>query len=143
MSTGPLLRFVRPVPQFWGDDGRPSWRALQPNSGDEDDAAENAHPVRVSVWDLARCTARQAREISKVADAALFTITYRDVADAQEHWKMPSVRVVDDPLVDASAPGANGHCGIEGLEQQKPAEKPAAHRARLAFLTNRLLAYME
>lgn len=126
---------------FIGSDGRPTWRTLKPTDEDIAEAAARRQPPRLSVWDLARCRAAQAREISGQAEGQQYTLRDSDVADASAHWEMPHVRVVEDPLMDERE-GAAAHCGIEGLEQFQ-GEKPAGYKQRLSFLSGRLLSYSD
>lgn len=141
-APGLLLRLVVPQPQFLGDDGLPSWRALRPTRGDYKDAKESGTPVSVSVWDLEMATVVQAEAFLPPKPRAPFTLTSADVADSATAWNDPRVRVVRLPITDeprASMPGAAAHCGIEGLEQHASETEPQ-HSIRLAFLTARLQA---
>lgn len=130
-----LLRLVVPTPAFVGDDGVPSWRAFRPSP--EDYARK---PVRVTVWDLALVTVKQAEAFLPPKPRRPFELHASDVAAAREHWKLPDVRLVREPIVEApqaALPGADAHCGIEGLGMRAD-ENEKQHGVRLSFLASRL-----
>jgi hypothetical protein len=130
-----LLRFVSPKPDFIGDDGKPTWRALEPSSEDKLEI-----PVRVSVWNLELCAAGDARAAWSRSNYAEFTLLVGDVLAARDHWSMSAVRVVEDPLVGGT-PADRAHCGIEGLGKQPGEGK--SYGARLSFLTSRLRPFRD
>jgi hypothetical protein len=134
-ATDTLLRFVTPKPDFLGDDARPTWRALEPSTFDKASA-----PIRVSVWNLAFCSAMEARTAWNRPGYAEFTLRASDVSEASEQWRMPAVRVVEHPLPEHGVAG-RAHCGIEGLEKQ--AGEGKSYGARLSFLASRLQPYAE
>jgi len=130
-----LLRFVSPKPDFIGDDGNPTWRALEPSSEDK-----RQTPVSVSVWNLSACTGPDARAAWSRPNYAEFTLSVADVLDAQRHWGMPAVRVVEVPR-RGDTPADKAHCGIEGLDKQSGEGK--SYGARLSFLTSRLRPFRD
>jgi hypothetical protein len=130
-----LLRFVSPKPDFIGEDGNPTWRALEPSSADKRNS-----PVRVSVWNLSVCTGPDARAAWSRPNYAEFTLSVADVLEARQRWGMSTVRVVEDPLVSGT-PAAMAHCGIEGLDKHPSEGK--SYGARLSFLTSRLRPFRD
>jgi hypothetical protein len=130
-----LLRFVVPKVDFLGDDGRPTYRASEPSTADKSDAAARGSAVRVSVWNLAACTVVEALAAWNRPGYAEFTLLASDVDEAREHWNMPEVRVVSDPLPESGA-APKAHCGIEGLEKKQGEGKK--YGIRLSYLTSRL-----
>ena len=130
-----LLRFVSPKPYFMGDDGNPTWRALEPSSEDKRNS-----PVRVSVWNLRVCTGQDARATWSRPNYAEFTLLVADVLDARQSWGFATVRVVEDPL-DGGTLADMAHCGIEGLNKQPSEGK--SYGARLSFLTSRLKPFRD
>lgn len=130
-----LLRFVSPKPDFIGEDGNPTWRALEPSSEDK-----RHTPVRVSVWNLSVCTGAGARAAWSRPNYAEFTLSAADVLEARKHWGISTVRVVEDPRLGGT-PADAAHCGIEGLDKQPGEGK--SYGARLSFLTSRLKPFRD
>ncbi|MCZ7681549.1 MAG: hypothetical protein M5U28_23230 [Sandaracinaceae bacterium] len=109
-----VLRLPRPPPDFAPAYYRPTARDVRPSDGDKHDAKERGVPVRVSVWDEERTSARQAADFRSVRPLLVLRALGSEVASVGE-----TIRIVYDPLggADASRPGAEGHAGIEGLDR--------------------------
>jgi hypothetical protein len=103
-------------------------------------------PPLLSVFDGGRTTVRQAEVIRGVdAESAAFGF-YVETIRSLRIAGLRSLRVVRDPLEPpASAlPGADGHCGIEGLHRAPGDEKRLYRelRVRLADESFRYLDWM-
>lgn len=98
-------------------------------------------PARLSVFDSERTTVAQARAIWGVEkESAAFGFRVPEIRAVHVSGLEP-LRVVRDPLDSplAEMPGAEGHCGIEGLAR-RPGEPKALYRelrVRLADLSFR------
>lgn len=118
--------------------GLPNHKAFEPSSEDKKHI-----PVRVSVFDEERTTPAQAVAIRRyfALKPQRYVVYGLDVEDAIAAGMAYDikVRVVRDleHLVEAVAtmPGADGHCGIEGLETEaaKDPDTARALRDELAF----------
>jgi hypothetical protein len=105
------VRFVPPGQSF------PMSDAFQPSSPEKKDALDQGLPVRVSVFDAARTTPEQAISFRPLGPAyVVFGLRVDDVSHVAIMLARPSLRVVRDPAPYISGPGADGHCGIEGLD---------------------------
>lgn len=124
-----LLRLLKPIPLFVGDDNRLGWRAFRPTKTDL-----TVSPVRVSVWDTKRTTLAQALAFrgSAVPAPQPWHVQETAIAEIAQAEAWPGLRVVDDPQKELEGAGADGHCGIEGLEQGELAE--AEHKRRLTLV---------
>ena len=120
----------------------PNGTAFEPSRDDEREATERDHPVRVSVWNRALTTPRQAAEqrvaaqarrgmASEAADYGVFALGVGDVLAAAAWCEAQGlgadlrerVRVVHDPLEPEDGPGWEGHAGIEGLDRPTGSQK--------------------
>lgn len=74
----------------------------------------DGHRALLSVWDEARTTVAQARALRcSSTDAVAFRLDVAAVRSISVTGCSP-LRVLRDPLPDRR-PGADGHCGIDGL----------------------------
>jgi hypothetical protein len=110
-----LLRLPRPPADYIQDKFRPSERDFLASSADKEQAASQGTPVRVSVWDSTRTTAKQGANF-RGGSVVVIRVRARAVRDAGQSQQLP-VRVVYDTLPEPESlmPGADGHAGIEGL----------------------------
>jgi len=105
--------------------------------------AKTGQPPRLSVFDAERTTPEQAKAIwGMERDSAAFGLRVLGIR-AIHVAGLPPLRVVRDPLAPplGEMPGADGHCGIEGLAR-RPGEPKALYRelrVRLADLSFRFL----
>lgn len=124
-----------PTLQFWH---------FELSENDKAHAARTGQPPRLSVFDAERTTPEQAQVIWGVEkEFAAFGLRVREIR-AVHVAGLASLRVVRDPLVPplGEMPGADGHCGIEGLAR-RPGEPKALYRelrVRLADLSVRLVS---
>ncbi|MFL6194974.1 MAG: hypothetical protein ACJ75H_12435, partial [Thermoanaerobaculia bacterium] len=104
-------------------------------------AARTGQPPRLSVFDAGRTLVEEAQAIRGVEDESqAFGLLVTEVR-ALRVADLPPLRVVRDPLEPplAEMPGADGHCGIEGLARP-PGEPKSLYRelrVRLADLSFR------
>jgi hypothetical protein len=120
LERGAVFRLAWLHSQFPPDSKTIGIAHLRPSTSDQEQAAAVGGPALVSVFDTERTTIRQAKRIwrqEKPVVAFKFAVpAIRKVGNAE--W--PEVfRVVRDPLPHPAngLPGADGHCGIEGLVQ--------------------------
>lgn len=93
--------------------------AFEPSSVDKSRAQQTGDPVRLSVWDVERTTVEQGRLLfSTGAKSDPFVLSVAAVEAVQYEDEPPRLLVVRDLIDSIVGPGADGHCGIEGLENQ-------------------------
>ena len=115
-----VLRTPIPPKDFTPDGWKPTWQEFAPSDTDKQDAVTRGGPVRVSVWDAVRTTVAAAKAFRSrttiVLSAQVSTVVAAGARD-----------VVYDPLSmpDMAKEGADGHCGIEGLERQSNEPRPS------------------
>ena len=115
---------------------------LELSENDKAHAARTGQPPRLSVFDAERTTVEQAQAIWGVEkESAAFGLRVPEIR-ALHVAELASLRVVRDPLARplGDLPGADGHCGIEGLAR-RPGDPKALYRelrVRLADLSFRL-----
>lgn len=111
------------------------------SENDKAHAVATGQPPRLSVFDSGRTMAAQAQAIWGVEkESAAFGLQVQEVRAVHVPGLAP-LKVVRDPLDPplAEMPGADGHCGIEGLARG-PGEPKALYRelrVRLADLSFR------
>jgi len=111
------------------------------SQNDKAHAARTGQPPRLSVFDAERTTPVQAQAIwGMERDSTAFGLRVREIRALHVAGLAPP-RVVRDPLAPplGEIPGADGHCGIEGLAR-RPGEPKALYRelrVRLADLSFR------
>jgi hypothetical protein len=98
--------------------------AFHPSPADEEEAKELGQPIRLSVWETQLTTTAQARLIHGRLDTIAVTLGVADVLDIREKMAVALLRVVWDPLPPERGSGANGHCGIEGLDRPPGTPRP-------------------
>ena len=93
--------------------------AFTPSDTDKKDADELGTPVRVSVWETTVTTVEQARAFRGGMPCRAFRLQVSEVLSVRAKWpnEAARLRVVHDPLPKGDGPGADGHCGIEGLDR--------------------------
>ena len=111
------------------------------SENDRNHAERTGQPARLSVFESERTTVVQARAIWGVEkESTAFGLWVLEIQTIHVPGLDP-LRVVRDPLEPplAEMPGADGHCGIEGLGR-RPGEPKALYRelrVRLADLSFR------
>lgn len=122
-----VLRAVKRVPKYVppGQD-YPTSEAFIPSDPEKDDARREGLPVRVSVWDEGRTTPAQVVEFRRQGAPAragqpqieftVYSLATQAVHDVRAELTEPRLRVVRDVRAYNVGSGADGHCGIEGLD---------------------------
>jgi hypothetical protein len=115
-----ILRTPIPPKDFTPDGWKPTWQELAPSEADKQDALTRNGPVRVSVWDAQLTTIAAAKAFRSRSTIALSAQVSGVVAAGARD-------VVYEPLPpsDAAKAGADGHCGIEGLERPPNEPRPS------------------
>lgn len=125
LESGAVLRLARVGDDFPADASTPLRKHFDLSSDDKR-AAASGQPVLLSVWDLNRTTVGQAKAFRPDGgESVAFRLEVPrlraiGVADGSRH-----LRVFRAPLSspDVGKPGADGHCGIHGLERPSGEEK--------------------
>jgi hypothetical protein len=108
----------------------PNGEVFRPSSKDQEDAKARGGPVRVTVWDSQLTTPSQAKAFWGRSERAIaFELPVSGVVQLRQRYHRPELRVVRDPL-DDPRPGAQGHCGFEGLDR-KSGQPRTAHKTLL------------
>ena len=81
--------------------------------------------MSVSVWNYAVTTVEQARTFRPTVDVRPYLLEVIAVRAVD-----PRIDVVEDPVVGDPRPGAEGHCGILGLDRA-PNETRGSQKNRL------------
>lgn len=111
------------------------------SENDRSQAERLGEPPRLSVFDSHLTSVAQARDIRGVAgESAAYGLRVSEAREVHVPGLAP-LRIVRDPLDPplAQMPGAEGHCGIEGLARH-PGQPKALYRelrVRLADLSFR------
>jgi|GEM_PF-1563521 len=115
-STAVVLRIV-PTTNIFIPEGAPypTGEAFNPSTDEKADAVKTGNPVRVSVWDRSRTTVKQAVGFRGRTDVRAYSLDVAQIEALRDKFQRASLRVVRDPDPALLGPGADGHCGIEGL----------------------------
>jgi hypothetical protein len=117
---------------------------LELSENDKSQALQRGTPPLLSVFDSSRTTVAQAEAIRSVpGDSLAFGLRVPEVRSLVVLGTRQPLRVLRDPLDPplSSFPGADGHCGIQGLDR-RPGEDRKAYkelRVRLADLSFRYI----
>jgi hypothetical protein len=135
MNAGKFLRLIPPKQDYFEPAGSkvPSWRALEPSSGDKREAATRRIHIRVSVWDRARTSVSDARAHHSNPEALVYEGDAAQIlAEAAQH-ACSTVQVVHDPCspVHGELSGCDGHHGIEGLDSVRSGLAKNARKSML------------
>ena len=142
---GPILRFSRSLrreetARFFPESAEVLPTEFELSQGDRADAEKTGRPALLSVFERARTTLNQARAIAQKPDRIAFELLIEEVIQVPVPGTGKCLVVLRDPLegVQGALPGADGHCGIRGLERPKAAPKADFYklRAKLARLAS-------
>jgi hypothetical protein len=139
LQDGVVFRLATVKDDFPPDSLRLRFWHFELSQNDRAHAERTGEPPRLSVFDKERTTVAQARAIrGGEKEAVAFGLRVPDIRAVSLAGREP-LRVVRDPLESplAEMPGADGHCGIEGLSR-RPGEPKALVRelrVRLADLS--------
>ncbi|HET9228500.1 MAG TPA: hypothetical protein VFR31_17620 [Thermoanaerobaculia bacterium] len=140
LTTGVVFRLATIKHTFPPDSEKLHVLHLELSENDKRQAAERGAPALLSVFDAARTTVSQAEAIRGVPEESLaFGLRVPEVGSLTVPGMRQPLRIVRDPLEPplSAMPGAEGHCGIEGLERL-PGEDRKIYRelrVRLADLS--------
>ena len=121
LRSGKVFRLAKVQDSFPPNSDKPRVDHFSPSSREKALA-----PVLVSVFDLARTTPDQARALRTSSDPTLaFSLLVEGINSIRTQGSTRSLRVIRDPLPVAlgSRPGADGHCGLQGLHRQGRSKK--------------------
>lgn len=121
LTTGVVFRLATIKHTFPPDSERLHVVHLELSENDKRQAVERGTPPLLSVFDAVRTTISQAEVIRGVAMESLaFGLRVQEIRSLHVPEMSGPLRVLrdllDPPLVDL--PGADGHCGIEGLDRK-------------------------
>lgn len=142
LTTGVVFRLATITHAFPPDSETLHVLHLELSENDKRQAAERGTPALLSVFDTARTTIAQAETIRGIAAESLaFGLQVPDIRSLLVPEMRQPLRVVRDPLEPplGDFPGADGHCGLAGLERL-PGESRSIYRklrVRLADLSFR------
>ena len=125
-ETAKVFRLVPPIDGYY-DAGRDKPHPTAFVLSTED---RKQNPQRLTVWDVARTTVKQARRIHGNPDTKAFALDVLKIRQVGNE----RLDVVEDPLPSNSGTGADGHCGITGLHRisGEPKVERQYLRSRLA-----------
>ena len=142
LTTGVVFRLATIKHTFPPDSEKLHVLHLELSENDKRQSAERGTPALLSVFDAAWTTVAQAEAIRGVAQESLaFGLRVPEVRSLTVSGMRQPLRIVRDPLEPplSTLPGAEGHCGLEGLERL-PGEDRKIYRelrVRLADLSFR------
>lgn len=142
LTTGVVFRLATIKHNFPPESEKLHVLHLELSENDKRQAAERGGPALLSVFDATRTTTSQAETIRGIPDESLaFGLRVPEVRSLEILGMRQPLRIVRDPLEPplADLPGAEGHCGVEGLERL-PGEDRRVYRelrVRLADLSFR------
>ena len=115
-----VLRTPVPPKDFTPDGWKPTWQEFAPSEADKQDAVNRNGPVRVSVWDAQLTTIAAAKAFrSRITIVLSAQVSAVVTAGARDAVYEPL------PMPNAAKEGADGHCGIEGLERPSGESRPS------------------
>ena len=133
-----MLRFGRATHRYEPGAIRALPSDFELSTADRKAAEETGRPALLSVFERSRTSVPEARAITGKADAAVFQLMIEQVVQLPVPGQGEKLAVRRDPLAPPAdqLPGADGHCGIQGLN--RPSSVPRAHykelRSQLADL---------
>jgi hypothetical protein len=137
VDTKTIMRIVAHKPMFIPPGARfPIGMAFAPSSEDKLDADRRAMPVLVSVWDTDSTTPEQAKSFRTTpTQTTAYGLRVSDIVLFGAVEGKRRIHVFADPLSDAR-PGADGHCGIAGLDK-RPGEDRRIYKTILDDVAQR------
>jgi hypothetical protein len=130
-----IFRLADPGSQFLPADAElPLPRWFEPSSGDVEEGAARGRPPGVSVWDRARATVENARQLTQRPQGMAFGLRVGSCKSiGQRHQR--ELAVVADPLeARQTEPGWDAHSLLEGLKRP-PGVTRQAHKDLLTELS--------
>jgi hypothetical protein len=117
---GVVFRLANVTNDFPQDASKPLPSHFEPSTADKERSLALGHPVLLSVFDRSRTTVAEAEALRTTKKAtAAFGLEVARVRELGVPERPRAFRVLRDPLEapQSEAPGADGHCGIEGLHR--------------------------
>lgn len=142
LTTGVVFRLATIKHTFPPDSEKLHVVHLELSENDKSQAVERGTPPLLSVFEADRTTVSQAEVIRGVPKESLaFGWRVPEIRSLDVPGVSRQLRILRDPLDPplADLPGADGHCGIEGLDR-KPGEDRTIYkelRVRLADISFR------
>lgn len=132
-----VLRVIRRSPHcFPPDSTRPGLGAFELSTQDRTDAQARGIAPRLSVFDKAKTKPAEARAFRTCTGRLpVYGMRVSDVTAISTPGRIPpALAVVPDPLIGNPRPGADGHCGIVGLDRPvgEPSTVTKSLRSQLA-----------
>ncbi len=127
-----VFRLVKHTAELFPPDAeKPLPSAFALSADDKREGVDRGRQALLSVWDLTLTTVEEGKQLRNVdAEMTAFGLLVDDIEAIQvDDFSMD---VLHDPLPPELGPGANGHCGIQGLD--KPKGTPKAFFKQLRFL---------
>lgn len=118
---------------------------LELSENDKKHAAERGRPPLLSVFEAIRTKVHEAEAIRGVlSESAAFGLRIEDILAVQVPGLERVLRVLRDPLdpPHSELPGADGHCGIEGLDR-RPSEPKQLYRELRVKLADKSFRYRD
>jgi hypothetical protein len=115
------------------------------SENDKTEGERRGRPPLLSVFDGQRTLVAQAVQIRGVeAESAAFGLRVEHVRSVRVIGLSRSFRVLRDPLGTPASelPGAEGHCGIEGLDR-RPGEEKRLYREVRVLLADASFRYQD
>jgi hypothetical protein len=145
LERGIVFRLATVKESFPPDSPRLHVSHFDLSENDKRDGERRGRPPLLSVFDGERTLVEQAVLIRGVeADSAAFGVHVEHVCRVQVAGLSRSLRVLRDPLEPPASelPGAEGHCGIEGLDR-RPGEEKRLYREARVLLADASFRYQD
>jgi hypothetical protein len=145
LERGTIFRLATLKDTFPPDSEKLQVSHFELSENDKRCAEETGSPPLLSVFEGARTTVAQAVAIRGVqAESAAFGLRVEDVLEVRVAGLERCLRVLRDPLFSplSEMPGADGHCGIEGLDR-RPFEEKRLYRELRVHLADRSFRYYD
>lgn len=145
LEQGTIFRLATLKDTFPPDSEKLQVSHFELSENDKRHAEETGSPPLLSVFDGARTKVAQAVAIRGVqAEAAAFGLRVEDIREIQVVGLERRLRVRRDPLAPplSDMPGADGHCGIEGLDR-RPFEEKWLYRELRVHLADKSFRYYD
>ena len=137
LVEGRVFRLIRISARFPPESDKPRVDDFEPSSADKARAATKGISVLVSVFDCDRTTVAEGRVIRGPSPEGYlaFKIDIADIRNKRIPGSRDYLRIYEDPLdpPESNMPGADGHCGIDGLERPPQAQRQAFKNLRAAL----------
>ena len=117
-DTAVVFRLVTVKPFIPEGAEFPVGEAFRPSNSDKAEAEKRKRAPLVSVWEHGVTSEEEARAFRPGRETKIYYLRVGDVVAVDRH----RISVLADPL-DDGRPGAEGHCGIEGLHRPKGEQK--------------------